>query len=132
MALVLKTSDVKASVGSNPTTSVEGEGLHNESGSSYPTHLRCVAQLGSAFALGAKGRRFESCHADVKYKCHCFFNMPEPENDIYKEANDFTSECFQEIIDVLDNFIKDPLVKEQVFKEMNDDFKQVLGGNIRV
>jgi hypothetical protein len=58
--------------------------------------------------------------------------MPEPENDIYKEANDFTSECFQEIIDVLDNFIKDPLVKEQVFKEMNDDFKQVLGGNIRV
>lgn len=32
---------------------VEGRNIH-----------RCVAQLGSAIALGAMGRRFESCHAD--------------------------------------------------------------------
>lgn len=49
-ALVLKTSDVKASVGSNPTPS-----------SSF---CRSVAQFGSALALGASGRRFESCLAD--------------------------------------------------------------------
>ena len=48
MALVLKTSDVRASVGSNPTLSAE----------------RNVAQFGRALALGARCRRFESCHSD--------------------------------------------------------------------
>ena len=32
---------------------------------SYPS----VAQSGRAFALGAKGRRFESCHSDQIYQC---------------------------------------------------------------
>ena len=49
MALVLKTSDVRASVGSNPTLSA----------------LRSVAQFGRALALGARCRTFESCHSDV-------------------------------------------------------------------
>ena len=49
MALVLKTSDVKASVGSNPTLSAP----------------RSVAQFGRALLLGSRGRRFESYHSDV-------------------------------------------------------------------
>ena len=28
------------------------------------THVRGVAQFGSAIALGAMGRRFKSCHSD--------------------------------------------------------------------
>ena len=54
MALVLKTSDVKASVGSNPTLSA----------------YRGVAQFGRALALGASGRRFKSFHPDL----HTYYN----------------------------------------------------------
>ena len=55
--------------------------------------------------------------------------MPEPENDIYKEANDFTSECFQEIIDVLDNFIKDPFYEQ--FGQ-GATFPQVIMGDLKL
>jgi hypothetical protein len=54
------------------------------------------------------------------------------DDDFCKSANDFTAECFQEIIDVLNNFIEDPETKQKLFKEMHDDFKQHLGGNNKV
>ena len=49
MALVLKTSDVKASVGSNPTLSAH----------------RALVQFGRTLALGARGRRFKSYMPDL-------------------------------------------------------------------
>jgi hypothetical protein len=60
--------------------------------------------------------------------------MPKPnvDDDFCKEANDFTAECFQEIIDVLNKFIEDPETKQKLFNDMNDDFKKYLGGNIKV
>ena len=50
MALVLKTSDVKASVGSNPTLSAH----------------RALVQFGRTLALGARGRRFKSYMPDLE------------------------------------------------------------------
>ena len=91
MALVLKTSDVKASVGSNPTLSVgvtryadsiEGGSIFTLSqapgdklvccdsreGVNPPPQPRGVGQLGRPPALGAGCRRFKSCRSDSSYR----------------------------------------------------------------
>ena len=91
MALVLKTSDVKASVGSNPTLSVgvtryadsiEGGSIFtlslygleisgrcdSRAGVNPPPYSRGVGQLGRPPALGAGCRRFKSCRSDSSYR----------------------------------------------------------------
>lgn len=35
----------------------------------WQAHRQGVAQLGSVFALGANGRRFESCHPENMARC---------------------------------------------------------------
>ena len=72
---VLKTAVVRATVGSNPTLSAiraissvgRAPRLHRGGRRFEPViahHIRDVAQPGSASALGAEGRRFESCRPD--------------------------------------------------------------------
>lgn len=71
-ALVLKTSESKGSVGLNPTPS--------------PKLCLSVAQFGSAFALGAKCRRFKSFHSDHLYKEYYFMaKKTEEEKSVKKQ-----------------------------------------------
>jgi hypothetical protein len=52
----------------------------------------------------------------------------DTEEDYLKDTRELIQNTFMDIVKVLDDYIPDPELKKQTFKEMEDNFNQSLGG----